>query len=504
MADELLQYVDLAQSVKRGDLPKVQNGYAWFLTPYYVPGDYILPYDLPSSPVSRDKWLRYSTRAETMWSAAVKIAATKMQALAFNVSGGVGLRTRRAQELLLHADGAGWVTFSGKVMRDYLTTNNGVFFEIERYSRGRGAKIKALHHLDSLRCTRTGDPEIPVIYMGLKGERHELKYWQVVTLSSGLVDARAESYGQGECAADTAWRTIAKLAAIERFVFEKVAGRRPLALHFVSGVTTIQIEDTIKGAQQGADAKGQVVYMGAAISGAISERPVAVVTIPLAELPDGFNPEQERNYGLLAYADAIGIDLQDLQPLSKQGFGTGAQSEILSDKAAGKGLAAFRQDFIHAINELVLDDSTTFAFSENDIRDQKDKAEVSKIRAEMRSIMIASREINNVQALQMAVDSDDAPREFLPDDETAFEDLSDTEKPVDSQEQAGEIVEELPIEEPIVEEEVEEKAISTEIVYNGDTGQWLTITTKQAGDAEKLVKREMKEAKSLYEETKGE
>lgn len=481
-----VDFRNLTKSVKRNDIPATQGGYAYFFIPQYAP-DYVpLPYDLGGDWLYRNRWLRFSTHAETMWANAVSVAITKLQSLAYNVSGDVPLRVKRAQQLLLHADaGKGWVPFLGKAARDYLNTNNGAFIEIERYSGAIGARIKGVHHLDSLRCRRTGDPEIPVVYQDLKGVEHELRYWQVIDLCD-MPDPGAESLGQGECAAQRAWRTICKLAAVERYVFEKVSGRRPLALYFLAGITPQQLEQVVRGAQQDATAKGMTSYMGAAIGAFMSKEPPGLVTIPLAELPDGFNPEQERKDAYLRYAGALGIDLQDLQPLSGQGLGTGAQSIVLDDKASGKGLTAFRQDLTHKINEFILDDKTTFAFSENDLRDQKAKAEISKLRADTRAAMVGTGEITPAQSLQMAVDADEAPREFLPSDETSFDDLSDTEKPIAPDgEDEGEEAFQAP---GMLEEPEEEGAVSA---------------LKEAGNAKKLAEQEEGRARELYEEVRG-
>lgn len=475
---------NLAKSVKRNDLPTVIGGNAFFFVPQYDPNWVALPYDLSFDWLTRDRWLRYSTYAETMWSNAVAIATTKLQSLAYSVSGDVPLRVKRAQELLLNADaGNGWVPFLGKTVKDYATTNNGTFIEIERYTKARGARIKGIHHLDSLRCRRTGDPETPVIYTDLLGVEHELKYYQVIELCD-MPDGRVESMGQGECAAQRAWRTICKLSAIERYVFEKVAGRRPLAIYLVSGVTSKQLEQVVAGAQQSSDAKGMVSYMGAAIAGFMSDKAPALVTIPLAELPDGFNPKEERQDGYLRYAGALGIDLQDLQPLSGQGLGTGTQSVILDEKASGKGMASFRQDLIHKLNRLVLDDKTIFAFNENDLRDQKAKAEIAKLRADFVGTVIDKTVITPPQGLQVLVDSDDLPKEFLATDETSFDDLSDTEKPVTPDgEDEGEEFEEPEMLEP------EEEEVSA---------------LKEAGDAKRLAKQEQERARELFEEVRGE
>lgn len=483
MAIDQTAFRDLAKSVKKNEAALMaQSGFAYFIVPYSNPYYISAPYDLPYDDwISRDKWLRYSTCMETMWASAIAIAVSKLQSLAYNISGDVPLRVKRAQELLLNADGGrGWVPFMGKVARDYLTTNNGGFIEIERHTGAMGARIKALHHLDSLRCRRTGDNEIPVIYMGIDGREYELRYWQVIDFCD-MPDCRAESRGQGECAAQRAWPTIAKLAALERYVFEKVAGRRPLAIHLVSGVTTKHLEDVVAGAQQSASARGVVNYMGAAIAGFMSDKTPGLVTIPLAELPDGFNSENERDDAYLRFADAIGIDIQDIKPLSKQGFGTGTQSETLADKESGKGLASFRQDFTHKMNRLVLDESTVFAITENDLRDQKTRAENSRIRAETRKIQVETGEINSQQSLQMAVDADDAPREFLPEDETSFEDLSDTEKPVDSDQES---------------EEFEDEPLGDD-----DLGDEME-TAKEASNTKRLVLSEMGKAKKLFEEVR--
>jgi hypothetical protein len=243
----------------------------------------------------------------------------------------------------------------------------------------------------------------------------------------------------------------------------------------------------VKGAQHDATAKGMTSYMGAAIGAFMSKEPPALVTIPLAELPDGFDPEQERKDAYLRYAGALGIDLQDLQPLSGQGLGTGTQSIMLDEKASGKGLAAFRQDFTHKLNEFILDDKTTFGFNENDLRDQKARAEVSKLRADTRATMIQSGEITPEQSLQMAVDADDAPREFLATDGTSFEDLSDTEKPVT----------------PDGEGEGEEAFQGAEATEEGEEEEAVSAL-KEAGNAKKLAEQEEGRARELYEEVGGE
>lgn len=108
------------------------------------------------------------------------------------------------------------------------------------------------------------------------------------------------------------------------------------------------------------------------------------VLVTLAELPDRFNRKEETDLAILTYANSIGLDVQDLQPLTGQQLGAGAQSQVLDEKSKGKGLAAWRQGFMHELNEAVLDERTTFAFIENDYRDQE-WASPEKVDTKLRS-----------------------------------------------------------------------------------------------------------------------
>ena len=121
----------------------------------------------------------------------------------------------------------------------------------------------------------------------------------------------------------------------------------------------------------------------------------------------------------MIHANAIGIPVQDIQPLSGQGLGTGTQTLILAEAAEAQGWPSWRQQWLHAQNEVVLPASTTFSWADkNDTRDQKAKAEVAKLRADTRASQIMSGEISVAQAQQLGVDAGDLPREFIVHDET--------------------------------------------------------------------------------------
>lgn len=381
----------------------------------------------------RDWALAATLRMCSIWPSAVNKAITKQVALGWRVedSEDSPRRTQAAQDVLTYADASDWVQFGFRHLQDVYLTDNGAFIEVVRASGARGARILGLMHLDSMRCTRTGYPEYPVLYQDDYGKEHPLRREDVLFYAD-MPSARAGMHGIGLCAADRAFEAILKIAAVETYFREKVSGSRALAIHIVSGVGRSKLDQAFKSADEDQREKGFVVYKGSVVVPVLDqEKPPGIVTIPLAEIPDGFDVKTERDAAYLELSNALGIPLQDIQPLSGQGLGTGTQTVILDEAAEGMGPgAAWRKWFEHMMTYRVAAKTTTFHFATNDIRDQKAKAEVAKLRAETRKAQIDSGEITPAQSLNMAVDAGDAPREFLADDQTHGGVLTDNEKPL--------------------------------------------------------------------------
>lgn len=393
----------------------------------------MLPPNLPYTLWVRDRFLSLTPRADAQWGCAVGVGVTKVASLAWDVESEVNIRSKRAREIMHHADSAnsngGWVQYIAKQVRDYTCTNNGCVTEIVRKTRAYGSQLVGINHLPSVRCRRTGDPERPFIYIGRDNVEHVLRWWQVMYFSD-MPDPDEETYGGGLCAAERAYSQIIKMAAIENFVYEKVSATRPLAVHIISGVRTEQLEDAIRNAEQQQMEEGMTSYMGAVIMASIKpDTAPGLVTIPLAELPDGFDAAAERSRSDLVYANALGLDLQDITPLSNTPFGTGQQSRTLHEKAKGKGLMMFRQAFVHGMNELVLDSKTKFLFTERDLEDQRRRALVSHLKARVAELRIKAGITRSEEERQLMVDDDELPNTFISRDLTPGTTYSDTDKP---------------------------------------------------------------------------
>lgn len=433
MAEQVIDTELLRKSVTADEVKAARQTYMWF-------GSFLLPTPLinlpPDPPMyytrAGDGVLLSTIAAEDKWANAISIAATKCASLEYDIEGDVPLRRNRMHEILTAVDGMqGWGQFVVKQMQDFLCTNNGEFVEVVRTSKAVGSRVVGLLHLDSTRCYRTGDPEIPVIYMDRLGRLHELRAHQVIAIAD-MPTPRLTFNGVGFCAAQRVYRTIYRMAAIEQYVAEKVTGRRPLKVTLINGLTQKQLETIFASADQDASAKGLTSYMGAAVSAVPTDEDISSVEIELSGLPENFDLEKERLNANLTYANTIGLDIQDLQPGAIGGsLGSSTQSQVLNDKAKGKGLSYWRKAFTEQLNLKVLPDATVFMFIEKDYRDEMAKADAAGARQGIRSQMVSDGMISKEQALQMAVDDGDAPRAFINEDTTPAGSIASDEKPTD-------------------------------------------------------------------------
>lgn len=411
----------------------------------------------------RDVALSATIAMEDMWAAAVSRTATKFAAHGFTIkdSKDSTLRVKQAQQLMKQADGSsGWVVFATKVMQDLLTTDNGIFIRMRRADdktqtiklkaytppfggsaqtfdevnitgSSPGAKITGLYHLDSLRCQRTGNMAYPIRYQPLFGPPQLLR-WDQVLCYADQTSPRAEMMGVGYCAASRCHKTISKLAALEQLLYEFIAGKGATKLSFLQGIAEQTLQSVIKAGEMNAQAKGLIYYLGTIIGAIPSDVPMSLTEILLKQLPQGFDPKQIQDNAYLIYANNIGIPVQDIQPLSGQGLGTGTQTVILQEAAQGIGaLPAFLKWWEQTFSDRVFPATTELSFDDdNDIRDQKARADVKLVRAQERAARITSGEITPAVARQLAADSEDLPQELLAADATPGGQISDDEKPL--------------------------------------------------------------------------
>jgi hypothetical protein len=393
-----------------------------------------------------------------MWASAVTRTATKFAAHSFTVrdSKDSQLRVKNAQALMKQADGGqGWVTFAEKVVQDLLLCDNGIFIRIRRAddhaervklksaftyqeqtfdeavltSSSPAAKITGLYHLDSLRCSRTGNLAYPVRYQPVMGAPQLLRWDQVLTYAD-MPSSRAELFGVGMCAAARAYHTISTLAALRQMFHEFVAGKGANKVAFLQGISDQTGKNVIKAGEMDSQAKGFVYYLGTILGFIPSDTPISLIEVILKSLPQGFDPKQVIDDSYMIYANAIGIPVQDIQPLSGQGLGTGTQSIILQEQSQGIGIAAFLKWWEQTFSDRIFPATTELEFdNEHDTRDKQAIAQARLTRAQERAARIQSGEISPAIARQLAADEGDLPQELLAHDVTPGGQISDDEKP---------------------------------------------------------------------------
>lgn len=445
--------LDRRRSVTSGDFiqasPQTTGGGVW-VWQVMDPGSLATPApELPFRSVytwTADRVLASTLDLEDMWANAVNQGASKIAARGFEISDSDDStrRTQRSQALVMNFDGpAEYRSGIHKVFQDFALTRNGCFLEVERESKNPSSRPRALWHLDSLRCRRTGNLDYPVVYWDLWGRWHALRASDVIYFAD-MPSPRAQLYGVGRPAAERAFKTIVKLAAVETYFREKITGARALKLVFISGVTKKKLQDVKETSDAEMERKGWTVYKGAVMVPTETDQAVSVAEIDLAGVADGFNVEDERRIGQLIYANAVGLAFTDLAPLAHQGFGTGVQAKVIDEGEEGRSSVFFVKTLEDRINWLLMPKTTTFMVVTNDVRDKQAKADLQKTRVDtiiaMKGTDQAPGFISADQALNIAADEGLVPKEFLPKDitpEGTVTDSGEQSKPAGEQDQGA-------------------------------------------------------------------
>lgn len=382
----------------------------------------------------RDRILRGSTHLETMWANAVQIAVTKISTKDWRIE---GRRIQYWHDLLLAADNhQTFASFQEKLARDFLLTDNGCFIEIVRTSSARGSRVLGLVPLDSRRCWRTPDEDVPVIYHDRQGIWHEMKDYQVLMLSD---QPDQEFYGVGLCAASRNYPAVLELAGLETYTYEKITGKRAHRVYFVNAnVNETQLQNAMSLSGQASNAKGYVVYQDAVIIPVLDPSAQASVAhLDLAGLPEGYDPDKERAAGYKKYAASLGYSGNTLDPqitaLSRNSMGTGSQAQTLDDLEQEHGaITSYFTKFSAILDHHVLPPRVQFAWGGRDLRDAERQANVFKTTAEAVAEVVDKGVISPEQGKVVLVNRGELPSEFVTTQLIDGVVLSDSDKPTDA------------------------------------------------------------------------
>ena len=296
----------------------------------------------PIYPNGRDAFLTRWSRQETMMASAIYTLKTRIQTLNYEVSG----PTRARNYALDLLDNPGLddniMSFTGKVIGDLLTADNGAFIELWRLGNYRDdtSPIVGFGHLDSRQCWRTFNPEYPVIYTNPQTyERFKLHRNQVL-MTADNVQSVELARGIGYCAVSRAVQWTRIVRSIMNYTDEKISGRFTRAIGLVSGITKNQLKKGLEASRDDAEDAGFFVYQGIPIfasPGMTAGSELKMVLQDLASIPDGFDFWDDITLYAYILAWVFGTDAREFWPATVSGA-TKADATVQNMKSRGKGI----------------------------------------------------------------------------------------------------------------------------------------------------------------------
>ena len=327
----------------------------------------------------RQFWMQEPTLASALYTITIRDAS-----FSWTIKGDQPLTVKATQEMLHNADlGKGWLDFIQKWRLDFLTVDNGAFFEVIRRSDSPNSSVIGINHLDSLLCRRTGVPDWPVIYTDRKGVDHKLRPWQIVA-TADFPSPIETANGVGVCAVSRVLRQAQFMRDISIRDRERSSGADPKTLHIITGVPKTDVENAIKQHREVQLDQGYVRYSKPVIFSNIDpSKPASVASLDLAPRPDQWDLNIVQTWYITLLAMALGVDYQDLAPLPSRGIGGSMQSMILHEKAKGKGPELFMKTIEHAFNfHGIMPRNVEFSYNEKDPAAEVQNAELLRTQAE--------------------------------------------------------------------------------------------------------------------------
>jgi hypothetical protein len=397
----------IRQSVQTADL-NLSKDYA------YGVGDGGMWYDVVthSDPLPtwglrvRDLHLRQLsyTLGNSLWQGAVAALIKKVQATPWEVKG--KRNVEYYQDVLQYADmGNGWESFIGKLLWDFVHQDFGGVVEIVgggKADRALTGKVIAVNVLDSLSCVATPVNEYPVVYWneedGSMHRMHTSRVWRWADLSTPY----RRGYGNGFCALSRYAQEAFVDVFLNRHDYEMLSDLPPSGILALSGITEKQWTNIKRSYEADRQAVGASIWHKTLVLNSLDpEKPVDAKTIPFSTVPEGFSQKEFIDLHVNKLALALGVDPQDIWPLTGQGLGTGTQSIILAQKGQGKMFGYILQMLTRFVNWTVLPPYLEFQFKHQDADGDKQKAEQASLWAGIATSLKSSGLIDDETALQL-------------------------------------------------------------------------------------------------------
>lgn len=288
--------------------------------------------------------------------------------------------------------GGGWEHFISKWVEEYHSQDNGAFVEFIADGASdtpvRGM-IYSMNVLDAAQCTRTSNPEFPVIYTDKYGKRYKMHHTRVAAISQSP-SPRYDMNNVGFSAVSRCITTAQNLLDIAVYKQERMGSRPSQGILITGGgLDPDDLENAMAVGSMNDDEAGLSRYSTYTVVGNKNYLDPKLEQIRLNEAPEWFDEKESTILGMAVIAMAFGVDARELFPSIDAGSSK-AEAIITHIKQRGKGPGHIISVLEHMLNTKVLPDYLKAEFDFQDDSQDRQSAEIGSVRSYTR--------VRNIQA----------------------------------------------------------------------------------------------------------
>jgi hypothetical protein len=392
--------------------PILQGGVS-FVRYIVQAGQYISPWWSAQRDVDLRKfWKKPDYLSGAVYTMQARMSAIPNRVVARDQSNRQSVKEAEQMTELIHSAsefGEGWGAFFSKWVEDLVTQDNGAFAEVIGMGRKDGPLLGrpiSIAHLDSGRCTRTGNAEFPVLYTDRDGKIYKLHYTRVL-FTSQMNSPIKEMNGVGLCAVSRCINVAQTLFDILVFKQEKMGSRPHRAILIPKGgLDPEDVRFAFQVADNQMDSHGYSRYSKIVVAGSSSLPEASLEQIELSSLPDGFDEQTSITLGMATIALAFGVDARELFPGLSSGA-TRAEALLQHLKQRGKGPGQIIQTVETLFNHKILPAHLRFEFDFQDDAEDRQVADIKKVRSDRRRQDIETGSISSRISRELMVETGD-------------------------------------------------------------------------------------------------
>ena len=382
----------------------------------FFAGLYVPPWWSPARDSElRRFWKQSDHLAGTVYTMTAKMTAIPKKVVAVDATNRKHVaEAEMITEVLDYASeyGEGWTRFYSAFVEDLLTQDNGAFAEVIGAGDPNGpleGRPFSVSMLDASRCQRTGNPEYPVLYVDNSGRTHRLHYTRVM-YASQMPSPNTDMHGVGFCAVSRSINVVQTLVDITVYKQEKLGSRPHQSILITQGgLDPGDVASAFQLAEQEMNNRGLSRYSKVVLTGSSTIMDANIREISLSSLPDGFDEYNSTVLGMAAIALAFGVDAREIFPMMT-GSASRADALIQHIKQRGKGPGQILETTEQLFNQKFLPPYLKLVFDFQDDAQDRQAAEIKKIRQERYNYAITSGTMDVRTTREQMVEDGDLTR----------------------------------------------------------------------------------------------